>query len=295
MNEKECQLIRQMGYSTTFVNVEKDAIINAPEDYDVVVCNWLFQYQKINRFVNLKAIQLLSAGMDRVPLDYIKTHKIQLENARGVYSVPMAEYAVMGVLDYLKKSRELYSNEENHLWVKNRSAEEISEKTVCILGMGSIGREVAKKFAAFTTEIIGVDITPMNIPFFTKTYGIKDLHEAIAQSDIVIVTLPLTSETRELINYSLFSAMKTQTILVNIARGALINMKDLERATYEHIVRYAILDVFDEEPLSDDNWCWENPNIRVTPHCSFISTENNKRLKKIVFDNLKRWSTEYKA
>lgn len=289
-SNEDCPELERMGYKVTFLGREDVEKIETPEIFHVVVCNWLFQHQDIRRFTQLRAIQLLSAGMDRVPLDYIQQRGIELCNARGVYSIPMAEYAVMTVLDYLKSSAALYANQQDHLWNKIRSVEELHGKTVCVLGMGSVGCEVAKRFAAFTGRIIGVDLTPLCRPFFTETYSICELDKALEQSDVVVVTLPLTDQTRGLLNAEFFAKMKRGCIVVNIARGGLVQPAALKQAIEAGIVRYAILDVFEQEPLAECDWRWASPQVRVTPHCSFISVGNNGRLRQIVVNNLREWS-----
>lgn len=290
--ESDFEKLRCAGYEITYIEREDTAEIKNPEKYDVVVCNWLFKYQDIKDFKRLKAVQLLSAGLDRVPVEYIREKNIILSNAKGVYSIPMAEYAVMCVLDFLKKSKELYDNEKLRIWNKIRTAEELSGLTVCILGMGNVGCEVAKRFSSFTDRIIGVDINPVDCPYLTFSYGIRDVKDAVKESNIVIITLPLTEQTKEFVNKDLFESMNKATVLVNIARGGLVNHEDLKEAIRRGIIRYAVLDVFENEPISDEDWRWNDPHIRVTPHCSFISDKNNARLKAIVMKNLNSWLGE---
>ena len=100
----------------------------------MVVCNWYFVHHDISKFTNLKKIQLLSSGMERIPIDYIEKHGIAVKNANNIYSIPIAEFIVMEVLDYYKHSYIFYNNEKKRKWFKLRDLEELSNKTVGIVG-----------------------------------------------------------------------------------------------------------------------------------------------------------------
>ena len=104
LNSDECELLEAAGHKV-FVHGDDRVPVDCPERYEAVVCNGLLLYNPIERFTRLRVIQLTSAGLDRVPLDYIRTHNIALHNAAGVYSVPMAEFAVCGILQLYKQSR----------------------------------------------------------------------------------------------------------------------------------------------------------------------------------------------
>lgn len=119
---------------------------------------WNIFVTSIEKFKNLRYIQLTSAGYDRVPLDYVKEHQIEIHNARGVYSIPMAEFAISGVLQLYKQARFFDNNQKNHQWIKHRGLLELNEKTVCIVGCGSVGTECAKHFAAFGCQVVGIDL-----------------------------------------------------------------------------------------------------------------------------------------
>lgn len=111
-----------------------------------IVGNGIFLSHSIEKFEKLSYIQLTSAGYDRVPMDYVKEHHIEIYNARGVYSIPMAEFAIGGVLQLYKQARIFSNNQKNHQWIKRRGLLELNEKSVCIIGCGSVGTECAKRF-----------------------------------------------------------------------------------------------------------------------------------------------------
>ena len=148
--------IERLGFKILYVQDERMPLDFDVSDIDIVACNNLFLYNDIKGFKNLKTIQLTSAGVDRVPLDYINEKGIQLFNARGVYSIPMAEWVILKILEIYKKSRIFYKNQERHKWEKQRELFELSDKTAVIIGYGSVGDEIAKRLKAFGVDVIGV-------------------------------------------------------------------------------------------------------------------------------------------
>ena len=276
--------LEAMGHNVTFMQYEKDALPCDYEWVEGVICNGLFLTHQIEKFINLKYIQLTSAGFDRVDMNYVKAHNIEIHNARGVYSIPMAEFAVCGVLQLYKQAAFFRENQKQHLWEKHRGLLELAGKNVLIVGCGSVGNECAKRFKAFDCTITGVDLYPREDSLYNEMLPLDKLDEALSQTDVVVLTLPLTEQTRHLIDESKLSFMKDGATLVNIARGAIIDTNALQN----HIDRFtgAVLDVFEEEPLNENSTLWSKQNIILTPHNSFVGEGNGERLSTIVFLNL---------
>lgn len=279
--------IEQMGHNVQFLQFEKDEL---PCEYDWVegiIGNGIFLSHPIDKFTNLRYIQLTSAGFDRVPMDYVKEHKITINNARGVYSAPIAEYAVCGVLQIYKQSRFFIENQKVHKWEKKRDLKELSGQNVCILGCGSVGTECAKRFDAFGCKVWGIDTKVREHENFLCVYHLNDLKEVLLKSDIVIITLPLISETYHMFNDEMFDTMKPGAVIVNIARGALVDT-DAMITALQNKLGGAVLDVFEEEPLSEDSPLWDMENVVITPHNSFVGSGNNSRMSIAIIDNLRR-------
>jgi phosphoglycerate dehydrogenase-like enzyme len=215
----------------------------------------LFLHHSIEKFTRLRYIQLTSAGFDRVSMDYVQKKGIAIYNARGVYSIPMAEFAVGGVLQLYKKARYFYESQRKCIWEKHRDLLELFGKKICIVGCGSVGTECAKRFQAFGCEVIGVDLYPREDSVYEKIYSLVELDIGLSQADVVVLTLPLTEETKGIINAQRLSVMKKDSVLVNIARGAVVDEAALLNALDSNLMG-AVLDVFEEEPLSSDNPLW---------------------------------------
>ena len=278
--------IESMGHSVVFMQNEKDELPCLYEEVEGVICNGLFLSHPIEKFISLRYIQLTSAGFDRVPMDYVQAHGITIHNARGVYSIPMAEFAISGILQLYKQSRFFYENQKKSVWEKNRSVLELYGKNVCIVGCGSVGTECAKRFQVFGCRVIGVDLFQREDAAYEKMYSLACFDEGLSQADVVVLTLPLTEETRHMMNETRFSAMKDNSVLVNIARGAVVDEQALLKAVDEKLLG-AVLDVFEEEPLSADNPLWKKENVILTPHNSFVGDGNAERLKEVILSNLK--------
>lgn len=287
--ERHIAYFRSIGAETVCCEREDGVLPDEAYEADAVICNWLFKHHPIEQFHNLKFIQLLSAGTDRVPLDYISAHGIVLCNARGVYSIPMAEFAVSGVLQLIKHTAVFCEQKKACIWNKLRDLTELSEKKVLIVGAGSVGSETAKRFSAFTDEVCGVDVfVPAHYQWFKEIFDISKLDEVLADADVVVLTLPLTDETRHLFNKARFFAMKQNAIFVNIARGGVADETALIEALNGHLSG-AVLDVFEQEPLPADSPFWKMENVILTPHNSFVSDRNDKRLWTLCQKNFEKY------
>lgn len=281
----ECiDAIKYRGHSVVYLQHEQDEVPSKYSWVEGVIGNRIFLTHPIERFTHLKFVQLTGAGYDHIPMSYIKKNNIKIYNARGVYSIPMAEYAVCGTLQLYKKMCYFYKNKVSHKWDKNRNLQELDGKNVAIVGCGSVGTECAKRFRAFGCNIMGVDIVKVDGNYFNSTFLIDSLDDLLEIIDVLILTVPLTSETHWLINEYELKKMKSDAIIINISRGGVINTNALIQALDR--LGGAVLDVFEEEPLEVTSPLWTKENVIITPHNSFVGENNEKRLAKLIIDNL---------
>lgn len=284
--EEDLNTIAAMGHQVVFMQQEREALPVEPAWVEGMICNGLFLHHDMGLFPNLRFIQLTSAGFDRVPMDEVNRRGIRICNARGVYGIPMAEFAVSGVLQLYKQSRYFTENQKSHGWNKHRGLAELWGKQVAIVGCGNIGQECAKRFAAFDCRVVGVDIFEGELPNISKIYHISRLPEVLPDSDVVVLTLPLTEQTKHLFGADTFAAMKLGAVIVNIARGGVVDTQALIHALQTRLGG-AVLDVFEEEPLNPENPLWDMDNAIVTPHNSFVGEGNSQRLADVILSNLK--------
>lgn len=285
----QIESFQALGYKTLFVQDERVPLEIDTSTIDCVVCNNLFLYNKIEDFKSLKFIQLTSAGLDRVPLDYIKSHEIDLHNARGVYSIPMAEWALLKILEIYKDSLHFMQAQNNRKWLKERNIMELSGRTASVVGMGSVGKEVARRLKAFGVKVLGIDIFEIKEDYVDRFFHINDIDKALSLSDIIVLTLPLTGQTRYLINKERLNNMRQDAVIINISRGAVIQETALIDALNTGKFRGVALDVFEQEPLESNSPLWSMKNVLISPHNSFISDKNNERLFRLMYDNLKNY------
>ena len=294
-SDEQFQELKGMGFEVFFVQDERIPLHEQDlcfevADIDAVVCNGLFLHNSIDIFKNLKFIQLTSAGLDRVPLDKIRARGIELRNARGVYSIPMAEYAVCGVLQLLKHARRFSQAQCAHEWRKDRTLGELHGRQILVLGCGSVGTECAKRFNAFGCDVVGVDLCPrQDDQNYVRMVGLDSLDEELANADVIVVTVPLTDETRNMIDARRLALCKQGCIVVNIARGGIIDEPALEQSLESGRVTGAILDVFQNEPLAPESPLWGHDNVIITPHNSFVGEGNKSRLWNIIESNCRKF------
>ena len=287
--DAELDMLHAAGLEITLHPDERKPVEH-PEQFEAVICNGLFLYHDIQAFSNLRYIQLTSAGLDRVPVAYIQSHGIELHNAAGVYSVPMAEWTIMRILELYKNAARLYENQAAHRWEKDRSWRELSGKTACIVGYGAYGAETAKRLKAFDVQVLAVNRTIKESPWVDTFYPLEKLEDGLAQADIVILAIALTDQTRHLMDKARLHSMKPGAILINAARGGLVDEAALKEALQCGHIAGAALDVFETEPLSDSNYFWDVPNLFISSHNSFVGEKNHARLMECVTTNLSYWS-----
>src|SRR5690554_2358855 len=255
---EQLNMINKLGYSIIYVENELQTIEVDVQNIEVVVCNALFLYNKIENIKKLKFIQTTSVGLNRLPLDYIRRNSIKVFNAGNTYSIPIAEFAIMGILNIYKHNDFFLKNKFNKIWEKNRNLLELTDKNVLIMGYGNIGMEIAKRLIPFNVNIYAYDINEVRNE---NVIYENDYNKILHKMDIIILTLPLTSETFHLINESFISKLKDNITLVNVSRGALIDEKALIYGLENNKFLSVALDVFEEEPLTSDSILWDYSNV----------------------------------
>ena len=283
--EKSFPLLEERGHEISFMKQEDGPLPCDPQWVEGIICNGLFLHHPIEAFSHLRFIQLTSAGFDRVPMDYVREKGIQIHNARGVYAIPMAEFAIAGALAVYKGFAQFQRQQERHVWQKNRGLRELAGKKVLIIGCGDVGTECAGRFAAFGCRVIGVNRTVRNAPGFERIHPLAELDALLPEADVTVLALGLNAETRHLMDAERLSLMKPGSVLVNLARGALVDTAALPEALSR--LGGAVLDVFEEEPLPADSPLWDAENVLLTPHNSFVGDGNAERLWDLFLFNLK--------
>lgn len=266
---------------------ESDPLPIPASEIDIVVCNNLFLYHDISQFHNLVFIQAVSAGLDRLPIKDITNMGIILKNAADIYSIPIAEFVICGILNIYKKNETFRKQQKEHLWTKHRDLCELFEKNICIFGCGNIGTAIAKRLKSFGCHVTGIDNKKIISDFYDNFINAGEFVNCASDFDVVVCSLPLNEHTFNFFNMDLFSKMNKNAIFVNISRGAVVNQQHLIDALKTNQIGYAIIDVFDKEPLEENNELWDLENAILTPHNSFVGDGNDRRLVELIIKNLK--------
>ena len=288
LSEQQKTELAGLGLELFFQQDEREEVLK-PEQYEVVICNGLLQFHSIDRFENLKMIQLTSVGLDRVPVITIRERKIRLCNAEDTYSIPMAEFAMGGILQLYKNSGYYLQNRNEKKWEKDRNLRELAGKQVLILGTGHVGQTMAKRMTAFDCHVMGLSRSGKTVPEFHEISTIDRLDDVLPQTDILVLAIPHTPETEGILNEKRLQLMKEDATIVNVARGKLADEKALIRWLEGHPFGGAVLDVFETEPLSEASLLWSLPNVVLSPHNSFVGEGNADRLFHVMYKNLKQY------
>ncbi|CEH28924.1 hypothetical protein AM501_26945 [Aneurinibacillus migulanus] len=235
---------------------------------------------------NLRWIQVLSAGMDMMPMSLLAERGILVTNASGIHKIPMAEYTFGVMLQVARKMNELYEKQCNNEWERSIRVEELYGKTLGIIGVGAIGEEIALRAQVFGMKVLGVSRSGKVKSGCDEMYSQQELLSVLPRCDYVVVIVPLTEETRGMIGQKELRVMKENAVLINIARGAIVD----EQALLEHLrskkLKMAVLDVFSEEPLPASSPFWQLENCLITPHISGRSPLYMERALEIFHHNL---------
>lgn len=243
------------------------------------------------RAPRVRWIQASSAGIGQ----FVRRHGYARMNAvfttaSGIHARPLAEFVLMVMLEQVKQASLARKQQQEHLW-QRFATEELTHKTLAIVGLGNIGREVARLAKAFemrviankrrldgqTPESLGVD----------QLFAWDELYPMLSQADFVCLITPHTPETEGLINHRAFAAMKPGAMLINIARGAVVVEDDLLAALDSGALAHAALDVAAVEPLPPQSPLWAHPKVTIYPHSASTSAFENARLTELFCQNLR--------
>ncbi|GAE48325.1 D-3-phosphoglycerate dehydrogenase [Mesobacillus boroniphilus JCM 21738] len=234
----------------------------------------------------LKWIMVMSAGLDRMPFEACKKRGILVTNVRGIHKIPMAEFTIGMMLQHVKQMRSLWTNEQAKAWERKLPMGELYGKTLLILGIGTIGGEVARLAKAFNMKTIGVNRSGREAEWADEIFTMDNYREAMPEADFIVSVMPSTNETRHFLDASDFEIMKDTAVFINIGRGDLVKDDVLTAALQEKKIAHAYLDVFYEEPLIESHPFWTMENVTVTPHISSLTKNYLTRSFEIFKHNL---------
>ena len=241
---------------------------------------------------HLEWVQAMSSGVDYFPLAELEAREIALTNAAGIHAQPIAEQVLGYMIAFERNFHESFRNQQRGVWERVRGGE-LGDKTVGIVGLGEIGGRVAEFASALGMTVVGTKRDPSTAPeAVDEAYGSDGLVEVLQASDYLVLACPLTDETRELIGMAELRLLGSDAVLVNIARGGVVDEEALIRALQNRTIRGAALDVFEEEPLPRDSLLWDLSNVVVTPHMAGSTPHYAERLADLFVDHHEGYRAE---
>ena len=242
---------------------------------------------------SLRWIQATSAGIGQLVARHRYRERMPrtvFTTASGVHAIPLAEYALMSILIFRRKIPKMLADQEKRRWEPFASTD-LAERSLVVVGMGSIGKEVARVASTFGMRTIGVKRTVAGVEraslHLEALYGFDELYAALRGAEHLVLAAPHTPETEGMIGAAELALLAPGAIIVNVARGALVDESALVDALESGHIGGAALDVFKEEPLSPDSPFWTMPNVFVCSHSAGTSDRENERITDIFCENLR--------
>lgn len=245
----------------------------------------------IARAPRLKWAQMMIAGVDRYLNNEFRQSPVIMTNVSGIHATAIGEIVLAFMLMFAKKAPLCWELKQKKQW-KHLVPELLRSKTVGIVGLGDIGREVARLAKVFGMRVIATRRSAKEVSHARDVDVLLppgQLPQLLSESDFVVLSLPLTPETNKLIGEGELRVMKPTSYLINIARGGIVDENALIRALNENWLAGAGLDVFTTEPLPTDSKLWELPNVFLSPHIAGNMDDYNLQATKLFCENLKRY------
>ena len=258
----------------------------------------------------LRWVQTPTASLEHYMFPELIEHPCTLTNMRGLYSDVVAEHAIGLLIALCREFPRYIRQQQLAVWAPaggehdpgefisgpgttggiDRAHRHLAGSTLGIVGLGAIGREIARKGAAFDLRIVAVDPHHhQTVPGVEKIWPTEQIDRLLAESDLVIIAAPHTPETAGLFCRPRFERMKRTALLINVGRGAIVDLTDLSAALAEGLIAGAGLDVCETEPLPADHPLWKLENVIITPHVAGYSTEIAERHLQVMLDNVGRF------
>ena len=249
----------------------------------------------VNGLPRLRWVHATSAGageqVRKAGLSPEALKRVVITTSSGVHAVPLAEFAILGLLAIAKELPRFIEDQRARAWPEvRRPVRELSGQTLFLLGLGKIGREVARLGKALGMRTVGFRRTEGPPPeWVDEVHGPQRLAELAGQADAMVVSLPMTEQTAGLVDRAIIERLPASCIFVNIGRGGVVDEPALIDALRDRRIAGAVLDVFATEPLPADSPLWTLPNVLVTPHAAALSARENERIAELFADNLRRY------
>ena len=290
-NDLPLTVFEQYGDVIYNPNISREELLDTAHEYDMILCNKTIIDKPFNKKAKrLKYIGLNATGYNNIDIACAKEHNITVCNAGSYSTSAVAQQVFAYILNHYNAINCYNDFVQNGGWQQSPTfsvlcypTDELKDKTIGIIGYGSIGKRVAEIALAFEMNVLVYTRTPKTDDRVT----FASLDELLKQSDIVTPHCPLNEQSHEMFNKETFNKMKNGAFFINTARGGVVNEHDLADALNSGKLSGAAIDVLSEEPMSKNCVLKGVPNLIITPHTAWAPLETRKRLLGIVEDNIK--------
>jgi phosphoglycerate dehydrogenase-like enzyme len=287
-----CKIQQVSQDVTVIVSSDENELLELIKDTDIMFAG-KFSKQMFLATKKLKWIHFTGAGIDKQVFPEIINSNIILTNSRGIFSTAISEHTLMFMLMFNRKMNLFFQNQASKQWNRfggylGGSLDELEGKTLGIIGFGGIGQKLARKAKCLGMNVIATKRNQLESKpaFLDELIPVDGLRQLLVKSDFVVLTLPLTAQTKGLIGEEELKAMKKTSYLINVSRGKIVQEDKLLEALDKGVIAGAALDTFEEEPLSQDNKLWALDNVIITPHVAGVSNLFVQRTVNLFCQNL---------
>lgn len=268
-------------------------------DAEIVIA-WSLRPEQLNSAKKLRWIHSPAAAVHQLMFPELINSNVIVTNAREVHGPVVAEHAIALIFALAKQIPSAVRLQIKHLWGQQQMwntqprPREVAGATLGLVGLGSIGREVAKRASVLGMRVIAVRENPRKEKpdGVEQVYGPGDFASVLRQADYLLLAVPITQSTKKLMNAERLSQMKRDACLINVGRGPLIDEAALIEALHNHQIAAAALDVFEQEPLPGDSPLWDLENLLITPHTAGLTEKLWERHYQLFSEDLRRYVTQ---
>jgi len=240
----------------------------------------------VSAMPRLRLIQALTTGTDHIGALPNLPPRVIIAAARGFHGSQMSELAFLFMLGFARRIRRLLQNQREKRW-EREPQQLLAGKTVVLLGVGLIAEELAERCRAFGMKVIGISSARTSAPGFDAIHPRQRLRETAGEADFLVILVPYAKETHHLVDGSVLDAMKPTGVLINLARGDIVDEDALTRALAAGRIAGAGLDVFHQEPLPPVSPLWDLPNVIITSHVGGMSDIYAEQVLPLLIENLR--------
>ncbi|WP_276256342.1 D-2-hydroxyacid dehydrogenase [Halomontanus rarus] len=253
-------------------------------------CDGVVTFAHRDAFLDVEWVHSVQAGVDRFPHDRFEANGVILTNSTGIHGDAIGETVAGYVLALARRIREHVANQQRRDWSQPDwdEAWTVAGDRACVVGLGGLGRGIVDRLTGLRLEVTGVRRTPTPEPGVDRIYTPADVETAVSDSRFVVLAVPLTEETRGLVDAAVLDAMRSDAYLVNVSRGDVVDQNALVDALAGGEIAGAALDVFEEEPLPESSPLWGFDEVIVSPHCGAFTRDYRVHVAAIVRESVRR-------